>query len=501
METIEFTQSQRMLGSLTEAADRARASLGVLDDKLLTLRLNFGKLRAAMERAFAPLTAAAAPVVNSAIRALTDFCDDAGAVMAALFGTVQKKAVTTTKASGAAVRRSLADFDQIQRLNGGSGGSGSTTTVTFADINDPLTPRLQQIVDKIHRILAPLQRIDLSPLKTALTGLAQALTGLGAAVGQQLLTAWERFLAPLAKWTVETAAPASVQALTAAFTLLQAVFAPVGEGITALLTQLQPVTDFLASVAVRAVQTLQTRFTQFAAAITAVAPNITEIFRNLGQLGASLATLAAPALTALQQLWQGTSDYLKNILTNAVTAGITVLEGLTGFLSGRFSGSWKTCWEGLKTVARGAVNGIIGTVNALLLGITAGINTVIKGLNALKIDIPAWVPVFGGERIGFSLRTVSAPQIPYLAQGAVLPANKPFLAVVGDQRSGTNIEAPLATIREAVALELQRSAGHGSTDALLREILQAILGIRIGDEQLSAACDRYNARLAVMKGV
>ena len=83
----------------------------------------------------------------------------------------------------------------------------------------------------------------------------------------------------------------------------------------------------------------------------------------------------------------------------------------------------------------------------------------------------------------------------------MLPANKPFLAVVGDQRSGTNIEAPLSTIREAVALELQRSAGHGSTDALLREILQAILGIRIGDEQLSAACDRYNARLAVMKGV
>lgn len=41
--------------------------------------------------------------------------------------------------------------------------------------------------------------------------------------------------------------------------------------------------------------------------------------------------------------------------------------------------------------------------------------------------------------------------IPFLAQGAVIPANKPFMAVLGDQRQGTNIEAPLSTIEKAVA--------------------------------------------------
>ena len=54
-------------------------------------------------------------------------------------------------------------------------------------------------------------------------------------------------------------------------------------------------------------------------------------------------------------------------------------------------------------------------------------------------------------KIGWNLPQFNAPQIPYLAQGAVLPANKPFLAMVGDQRNGTNIEAPLETIKQALS--------------------------------------------------
>ena len=38
-----------------------------------------------------------------------------------------------------------------------------------------------------------------------------------------------------------------------------------------------------------------------------------------------------------------------------------------------------------------------------------------------------------------------------MATGAVLPPNNPFLAVVGDQKQGTNVEAPIETIQDAVA--------------------------------------------------
>ena len=100
---------------------------------------------------------------------------------------------------------------------------------------------------------------------------------------------------------------------------------------------------------------------------------------------------------------------------------------------------------------------------------------------------------------------LKAPQIPYLAKGAVLPANKPFLAMVGDQRHGTNIEAPLATIQEAVALVMQDQtaailSGVQASVGIQREILEAVLGIQIGDDVIGRATARYNRKMAIAKG-
>ena len=64
-----------------------------------------------------------------------------------------------------------------------------------------------------------------------------------------------------------------------------------------------------------------------------------------------------------------------------------------------------------------------------------------------RIDCPEKI---GGGHVGFNISTLTAPQIPYLAQGAVIPANREFLAVLGDQSHGTNVEAPLDTIKQAV---------------------------------------------------
>jgi len=115
----------------------------------------------------------------------------------------------------------------------------------------------------------------------------------------------------------------------------------------------------------------------------------------------------------------------------------------------------------LKDGFKNTVNSIIGLINGMLSGAVRGINALVRGLNSFQIDIPSWIPVIGGKTFGFDMDTVTAPQIPYLAQGAVLPANRPFMAVLGDQRYGTNIEAPLDTIKQAVAEVLaMQSAGN-----------------------------------------
>lgn len=106
----------------------------------------------------------------------------------------------------------------------------------------------------------------------------------------------------------------------------------------------------------------------------------------------------------------------------------------------------------------------------------------------------------------YSLRSPTAtPAIPQLARGAVLPANKPFMAVVGDQRHGTNVEAPLATIQEAVALVMADQmggmmAGFNAVTERQERILQAIFGLDISDGALAAAVQRHQDKMATVTG-
>lgn len=174
------------------------------------------------------------------------------------------------------------------------------------------------------------------------------------------------------------------------------------------------------------------------------------------------------------------------------------------FWSGLASGV-TSIWNGIVNTVKGAVNALIGFINGMLSGIVNGLNGAIDVLNRLSIDVPDWVPVVGGNHLGFNVAHITAPQIPYLAQGAVIPPNREFLAVLGDQSSGTNVEAPLATIQQAVA-DVMQDLQDGELAALeqvvtqLQQILEAIYGIQIGDEVIGRAADRYRLHRAVITG-
>ena len=92
-------------------------------------------------------------------------------------------------------------------------------------------------------------------------------------------------------------------------------------------------------------------------------------------------------------------------------------------------------------------------VGGLVRKIADGLNKLFEKLNGFGFNLP---DVLGGNRIGFNIPKLKVPQ---LAKGAVLPPNKPFLAMVGDQKSGTNVEAPLDTIVDAMKIALGGSKG------------------------------------------
>lgn len=126
----------------------------------------------------------------------------------------------------------------------------------------------------------------------------------------------------------------------------------------------------------------------------------------------------------------------------------------------------KAWWSTLaKNVANGFIGGIEGMINGCINGFEKMINWIVKALNKIHFDVPDWVPSIGGKRFGFNLKTVDLKNvaIPRLAQGAVIPPNREFLAVLGDQKQGTNIETPLKTMIEAfnVALDRRDNIGGG----------------------------------------
>ena len=135
------------------------------------------------------------------------------------------------------------------------------------------------------------------------------------------------------------------------------------------------------------------------------------------------------------------------------------------------------------------INGIIGIVNSLISGVTKGINAIIDLLNNLSFDIPDWVPEFGGKKFGFDIPKITPPRIPYLATGAVIPPNAPFMAMLGDQKHGRNLEAPEDLIRQIVREEA------GANNQILDILLQIAQNTReaadkdltIGDREIAKA--------------
>ncbi len=201
--------------------------------------------------------------------------------------------------------------------------------------------------------------------------------------------------------------------------------------------------------------------------------------------------------TEWTNFWNGIVDKF-----NALKSGLS--QAWDAFWTG-LSDRVGDIWNGIVNTVKGAVNSLIGFINGMISAVVGGLNSAIDALNSLSVDIPDWVPVVGGNRLGFSIGHVTAPQIPYLAQGAVIPANREFLAVLGDQSHGTNVEAPLDTIKQAVAevmedLQAGQMAGFEAVVAVLREILSAVCGIELTDEDVGRAVQRWQRKQLTATG-
>ena len=104
-----------------------------------------------------------------------------------------------------------------------------------------------------------------------------------------------------------------------------------------------------------------------------------------------------------------------------------------------FTAKW---WADL---GKKCINGLLGVIEKGLNWIIDKINSFIGGMSKV---VGVVGNLFGAD---WSIPKIPRVSIPRLAQGAVIPPNREFMAILDDQKHGTNIEAPLNTIKQAVA--------------------------------------------------
>lgn len=127
-----------------------------------------------------------------------------------------------------------------------------------------------------------------------------------------------------------------------------------------------------------------------------------------------------------------------------------VFIGIMNFIKYAFTGDWRNAWQSVKNIFSSIMSGIGDVVRAPINGIISMVNQAIGSINNL---------IRGVNRIPHvNIPTIG--RIPHLASGAVIPPNQEFLAMLGDQKSGNNIEAPEGLIRKIVREESGK--GNGS---------------------------------------
>ena len=195
----------------------------------------------------------------------------------------------------------------------------------------------------------------------------------------------------------------------------------------------------------------------FNAAITVLTSPITLVVVAIGALIAIVVLLvknwdkvkeaASTCWNKIKEVWNKAGDWFHEHVT----------EPITGFFTTMWAGAKKTfhmAIDWIKKKFTDAVNGGITLVESFINFIIRGINVLVRGINKLSFDVPDWVPEIGGKSLGFNIPLVPQVKIPRLATGAVIPPNREFAAILGDQRHGTNIEAPEGLIRQIVREEL-----------------------------------------------
>lgn len=264
---------------------------------------------------------------------------------------------------------------------------GSSLTTAWK-ANDNGTKILQNIWNIFNDILAFVEgmygatadwlgTLDFTPLMNAFAGCTAALEPLVNLIGGTLLWLYQTVLLPIASWAIEEAAPASIDAITAALEMLQAFFEPFLAGVQQLWDSLQPIIEWVESVVIVIIDGVKSIFEKLAATFEEKGEKIQNIVSGIGDIISAVWVVVEPIFNLLKDLVGNVFSFIGDIISSVVGFVIDLFSGLIDFVAGVFTGDWDRAWNGIK--------GIFVGIWDLIKGVAVAVWGFLKGIwNSMK---------------------------------------------------------------------------------------------------------------------
>lgn len=385
----------------------------------------------------------------------------------------QTKALKGTGKAAKDAGKSLAAFDEINQLSDNSssasgGGASSTDIAPDFSFLDGVDERLRKIANAVLLIGAGLALWKISSKLPGMLGeIGTKLAGMAIAIGGLMLMfdglkdAWENGL----DWTSLMEIIAGATALVGGLTLA---FGKNGTAIGLVVAGLAALGTGFADAMKNGVNLKNTLL---------ILAGIIATGLGIGMLtGSTIPALVAGIMAVLYAITVlvGNGDQLMQNFKE-------IFSGAAEFIDGLIHQDVDKMLNGLKKMVKGALNAVLTIVGSVVNLIIRGLNWLIDKINSISFSVPDWVPGIGGKSWSANIPHAAEWGIPQLAQGAVIPPNREFLAVLGDQKSGTNIEAPLETIVQAFRQALAEQGGNGSNRPIILMLDRRELGRAVVD--------------------
>lgn len=376
----------------------------------------------------------------------------------------QTEALNGTGSAAKKASKSLAGFDEINKLSSpnDSGSSGDKTIAP--DFNyDDISSRLKEIGDAVIFIGTGFALWKISDKLPSTLGTIASKVGLIAiAIGgviifwNALKDAWENGV----DWDNLIFILGSAAAVaTALYKALGKTFGKIGAGIALIVAGAAMIVTAFHDIIENGANLKNTLLL-----IAGIVATGLGFFLLTGSTIPLVIAAILAVIVAVLGLTGNLEAFMKNLKEN-------ILGGLIDFITGVFTGDWEKAWGGVKKVFYGIFSAVVMIFESALNLIIKGLNWLIDKMNNL---LAGSLITKGLELVGVHFTGIPhipevdwVSKIPELAQGAVIPPNREFLAVLGDQRSGTNIETPLATMVQAFKQALSETNYSGQSEAYL----------------------------------